>query len=335
MAVAVFTSLQQLCDDSGDPLNGGSVTVYQDGTTTPIQLYSADSLAGGTEATNPITLDAFGRHAMTYFTAESYKVLVKDSAGTTIFTRDDIDPNVPLGSGILAIANGGTGASVAATALSNLGGATSAEVAAVAADVAALAGAASSTEKTHIATGTTAQRPSSPIEGDIRRNSQTTVWELYNGSAYQNIVLMPTAQTDPSATDTAEGLIELAIQSEMETGTDVVRAVTPGRQQFHASAAKVWINCDIGGNTDASYNVTSIADSADGIVDVTIATDFSGIEYATVLTAQADGNVALMTVSNTTPPTAGTFRTRNFNAATSAGADTTEGYNAICFGDQA
>ena len=56
MAIAVFTSFLQLTDSSGTLLNGGSVTVYQSGTTTPIQLYNNSDLAGGHEATNPITL---------------------------------------------------------------------------------------------------------------------------------------------------------------------------------------------------------------------------------------------------------------------------------------
>src|SRR5512139_275744 len=120
MAIAVYTSLQQLSDNSGDPLNGGSVTVYQATTTTPISLYTDTGLSSST--TNPITLDAYGRHAITYFSAQAYKVLVKDSAGATIYTRDNIDPGVPIGTGALAIANGGTGATSASAALSNLGG---------------------------------------------------------------------------------------------------------------------------------------------------------------------------------------------------------------------
>lgn len=118
MAATVFTSLLQLHDDSGDPLDGGSVTVYQDETTTLISLFSSDDLTGA--AANPITLDAAGRHAMRYFTAESYKVLIKNSAGTTLYTRDNIDPSVPLGTGVLAVANGGTGASTAAAARTSL-----------------------------------------------------------------------------------------------------------------------------------------------------------------------------------------------------------------------
>lgn len=84
----------------------------------------------------------------------------------------------------------------------------------------------------------------------------------------------------PAASDTVPGIIEIAIQSEQETATDVVRAVTPGRQHFHPSAAKFWVKWTANSTTIlASYNVASIADTAVGDADVTIATDFSSAEY--------------------------------------------------------
>lgn len=212
MAVAVITSLQQLLDNSGNVLNGGSVTVYEDGTTTPIQLYSDDAL--GSTATNPITLDSAGRHAMRYFSAQSYKILVKNSAGSTIYTRDDIDPGVPIGTGVLAIANGGTGAATAGAAVTALGAATQSSVDDLAADVAALAGAASSVEKTHIATGTTAQRPSSPADGDIRRNTTIPQWEGYSGAAAAWQKLMTSTDVDA-----AVGLRYLSTQSASASAT--------------------------------------------------------------------------------------------------------------------
>jgi hypothetical protein len=340
MAIAVFTGFFQLCDNSGDPLNGGSVTVYQAGTTTPIQLYNDDDLAGGQETTNPITLDSAGRHAITYFSTQSYKVLVKNSSGSTIYTVDNIDPGIPVGSGALAIANGGTGATSAGAALSNLGGATAAELADVAADVAALSGAAASTEKTHLATGTTAQRPGSPAAGDVRRNTDLSTYEGYDGSNWVNFVVMPTAATDPSATDSQEGLIELAVQTEMETATDVARAVTPGRQKYHPGHPKLHFRADaagaIVGVSGTDYvNMTSVTDTAVGIIDCTIATDFANTNYnivvGTVLSGSSNTSCSLDTSSGFA---AGTFRMRGVNEGTSGAADPTN-YAAVGFGDQA
>ena len=93
------------------------------------------------------------------------------------------------------------------------------------------------------------------------------------------------AFTSPAASDTAAGLIEIAIQSEQETGTDVARAVTPGRQHFHPSAAKFWVKWTANSTTIVvSYNMTSIADTAIGDADGTIATDFSGADWCGVIT---------------------------------------------------
>lgn len=84
----------------------------------------------------------------------------------------------------------------------------------------------------------------------------------------------------PAASDTVPGLIEIAIQSEMETGTDTGRAVTPGRQHFHPSAAKFWVKATANSTTIVvSYNMTSWADTATGDADGTIATDFSSADW--------------------------------------------------------
>jgi hypothetical protein len=326
MAAAVFTSLQQLFDNSGDPLNGGSVTVYQDGTTTLISLFSDEGLGGGSAAANPITLDSAGRHAMRYFAAESYKVLIKNSAGTTLVTLDDIDPSVPLGTGVLAVANGGTGASIAATARTNLGAASTAELAVLSAEVAALSGTLASTEKTHIATGTTAQRTASPVVGDIRHNTTTGLYEAYNGADWDAFATTA-SDTDTSASATQEGLIELAIQSEMETATDVVRAVTPGLMLHHPGVAKAWAKFATDGTLNASYNVTGVVKDSVGDWTVTLGTDFGTADYSVNLSVLNAANIFIRVVTQA----AGTFTIK----ATDVGgtdADPTTIYFQ-CFGD--
>lgn len=87
-----------------------------------------------------------------------------------------------------------------------------------------------------------------------------------------------------AASDTVAGKIELAIQSEMETGTDVARAVTPGRQHFHASAAKCWAICANSTTLLASYNMTSFTDVGAGDGTFTIGTDFSSANWVPVVT---------------------------------------------------
>jgi hypothetical protein len=77
-----------------------------------------------------------------------------------------------------------------------------------------------------------------------------------------------------------------ALQSEMEAATDVLRAVTPGRMQYHPGVAKCWAYITVSGGTPslaASHNITSITDTAVGRVTLTIATDFSSAAWSPVL----------------------------------------------------
>lgn len=74
-----------------------------------------------------------------------------------------------------------------------------------------------------------------------------------------------------------------ATQAEQEAGSSTAAFVTPGRQQYHPSAAKAWVQVAVSGGVPAatvSYNVSSITDSAtgDGIINFTTA--FSSASYA-------------------------------------------------------
>ena len=78
-----------------------------------------------------------------------------------------------------------------------------------------------------------------------------------------------------------------ATQAEQETGSITTAAVTPGRQHFHQSAAKAWVQFDQGGGLTASYNVTSVTDNSAGNWSPVWATDFSTANYSMVATAEA------------------------------------------------
>lgn len=333
MATAIITSFNPINDSNGDPVSGAKIYVYNVGTTTPRNIYSDTGLSAA--VSNPIICNSAGRTTtdggttvgMVYTATGSYKIVVKTSADATLYTLDNIDGGVPVGSGALAIANGGTGNTTAGAALSALGGASAADLADLASDVASLAGAAASVEKTHIATGTTGQRPASPIEGDIRRNTTTASFEGHDGSNWRHFAT--TSTQDPSATDTEEGFIELAIQSEMETATDVVRAVTPGRQHFHPGHGKFWLKAAGAGTLTSSYNITSVTDTSPGVLTVTIATDFSSADYC-VTTGYVLASVYIVVASQA----AGSFVLNSFLIATGAANDPTT-YFASGFGDQA
>ena len=127
--------------------------------------------------------------------------------------------------------------------------------------------------------------------------ARTTVYDSSNAGSLVTLSagtkdVFTTARV-PAASDTEAGTIELAVQSEMETGTDTTRAVVPGRQHFHPSAAKFWVQWTGNSTTIlSSYNMTSIADTAVGDADGTIATDFSGVNWCgqvTTLDSTANG----------------------------------------------
>ncbi len=73
-------------DAAGLPLNAGTVTFYEPGTTTPKTAYAEFALS--TPLDNPATLDTAGR--ITAFCNERVKLLIKNSAGTTIHTFDNV-----------------------------------------------------------------------------------------------------------------------------------------------------------------------------------------------------------------------------------------------------
>jgi len=119
---------------------------------------------------------------------------------------------------------------------------------------------------------------------------------ISNGSG----ILSWSAVTDlvSAASDTVAGKIEIAVQSEMEAGSDNTRAVSPAVQQYHPSASKAWFySADMSAATisiDKSYNITSVTDNGTGDYTITIATDFSSTAFAVVATASTTAGAPLI-----------------------------------------
>lgn len=80
----------QFFDDNGATLTGGLLYTYAAGTTTPLASYTDST--GATANTNPIVLDSAGRVSGEVWltTGSSYKLVLKTSAGVTIWTNDNI-----------------------------------------------------------------------------------------------------------------------------------------------------------------------------------------------------------------------------------------------------
>ena len=68
-------------------------------------------------------------------------------------------------------------------------------------------------------------------------------------------------------------------QADQETATSNTVYVTPGRQQYHPSAAKAWGVCDLTGALGMSYNVSSVTDTSTSVKVFNYTVSFSAATY--------------------------------------------------------
>lgn len=131
--------------------------------------------------------------------------------------------------------------------------------------------------------------------------------------------------------------VTAATQADQETGTSTSLFVSPGRQQYHASAAKAWGMLSYGGSAVASYNVASVTDSGAGSQTPIYTTAFSTANYSIVASAQSDaaGSSATTFVCqiNNSGKAAGQCVIQTLVLSTYAGADANYSLFAA-FGDQ-
>ena len=120
-----------------------------------------------------------------------------------------------------------------------------------------------------------------------------------------------------------------ATQAEEEAGSSTAAFTSPGRQQYHPSAAKMAGTAADDGTleTASDYNVTSVAKTGTGIYVWTVATDFSGVDVYQVIGCSRDTAYVFMSDTLTT----GTFTVRMTNLS-NARVDTR--HSVVCFGDQ-
>lgn len=105
--------------------------------------------------------------------------------------------------------------------------------------------------------GTTAQRPSAPVEGDFRRNSTTGELEVYDGSSWDPVI------TSGNLEASVAGVLNAAGSAPM-------------------FAVRAWVNFNGTGTVAirGSGNVSSITDSGAGLYDVNFTTAMNSTNYA-------------------------------------------------------
>jgi len=107
------------------------------------------------------------------------------------------------------------------------------------------------------------------------------------GSGGTTALTLATDQTATFASSISTTAISgtvVATQANQETGTSTTTVVSPGRQQYHPSAAKAWAKCDVSGGVTAAYNLSSVTDVATGRCAMNLTTAFSSANYSAVVT---------------------------------------------------
>lgn len=129
------------------------------------------------------------------------------------------------------------------------------------------------------------------------------------------------ANLKQAASDTATGVVEIAVQSEMEAGSDTGRVVTPGRQHYHPSACKAWVLFDGTGTPaiTADYNFDSVSDDGTGLWTLTLTVTMSAATYCVVASSgvpqQAMGTFTTTTFLYTARNSTGTLTDSSTNMA--------------------
>lgn len=91
MTARFVLPLQAAYDSSGSPLAGATLEFYESGTSTPLTVYTDSSLSIPASTLNSLTADSSGRFGNIFMSVDSYKVILKDSIGNTVFTADPYD----------------------------------------------------------------------------------------------------------------------------------------------------------------------------------------------------------------------------------------------------
>jgi hypothetical protein len=271
-ARAMMAAISKYRDDlSGNLVTAGTSTAY---TLTTNQVYTALTdgimvvcrMSATNGATPTLNVDGLGAKSIAgvYGTAVATGYLL--SGGVYQFTYDSTDDKwIVQGSpGLIAIANGGTGAATAANARTALGLAIGTDVQAYDADLAALASNSTDGLWAHTGAGT----------GSARTITAGNGISVTNGDG---VAGNPTIAAD------------FASQAEMETASSTTDIVSPGRQFYHPAHPKVWGKADNAGAIAADYGVSSVTDNSAGDITWTWDTAFSSAHYGAVVSMYNSG----------------------------------------------
>lgn len=155
------------------------------------------------------------------------------------------------------------------------------------------------------------------------------------GATSGTIALVPTAiagsntLTLPATTGTVATTADIpvvATQANQETATSTTTFVSPGRQQYHPSAAKAWAYSDASGTVSGSYNISSVTDAGAGLLTFNFTVAMSSANYVAHATGAANLPTTITSRSTTQ------CQTGSYNTLTQGLQDSQVHFTA--FGDQ-
>lgn len=256
----------------GKPLAGGKVYSYAAGTTTNKATYT--TMAGTVANPNPITLDQNGK-AKIFLGDDAYRLCIFDKNGAMI---DDIDQ-------ISRYVTQSEFASFQQTVNDGV-----AQLTEVREQIDVYVNASIGDQKGY-ANGI------APLDANVKVDP----------------IYLPTLPNTaiPKATETALGVVELATQTEVNTGTDDERAITSKKllagvkNHLNATgnaptyACRAWVNFNgINNNIRAGGNVSSVTDNGTGDYTINLTTPLQDQNHSIVATIdQSAGNTDLFVCS--------------------------------------
>jgi hypothetical protein len=137
-----------------------------------------------------------------------------------------------------------------------------------------------------------------------------------------------------AASATATGVVELATDAEVATGSDTARVAPVSAMGKHQAVAKAWGYVTISGGTPTladSYGVTSITDDSEGDFTVNLSVTMGNANYCVVASASTGANKTNSCMPHTRTTTTFAIKIRDH---TNADADP-DSFNFVVFGDLA
>lgn len=344
---AILDEHEQWVDTNGKPLVGGSVYIgvqNADPEISPQDIFSDRDFA--TLIANPQALDSNGRTTNKTWVKDRYSITVKDINGVQVYS--ELDNGEITGVGIVGLTNVQGANTITATASPTITSYVDQVV--------------YSFKTVSINTGpvfldidnvgsleATLSDGLSFVGGEWLANQNVSV--VYNSTSdtfiYQQyremtqaeaeagtgeVPVVTTALRQAQAIAALETNVAAATQAEQEAATATDVMVTPGRQQFHPSAAKGWAEWNISGVLNGSYNVDSVTDTGVGDWTVIWTTDFSGTDYTCVATKVDTGTIGGNNAACSTKAV-GSTRIITFSG-TALNETNIEAVNAVAYGDQ-